>query len=849
MDNSFSKFNKFLQEEEELNSSFKKEVQSYIRQFQKDNEMTGDIGFDRLSIELAGTIVSENHVDTDAEGNHIYSNYINPNETVRDPNSPSEGYIPKVDYDVKGEIDPNIDIETGRVINDTKDISTMDRMMEDLMKQFPPPKIPKVQFQSTNPHAINFAKVLFNLGVHRWWLPLLLNDTSLDGVDPHSKNLTQDQMDRIQLETCSNIFYYCREVARVSTPAGPTKMRFHIGSFTSMYLTANDITYYLEQPRQTYKSGTDNAIVGWCWNFASRNANMALFANNLPKAKDNLQDVINILQFLPAYLKFYRFKAKEDTTGNITIVDCDDYAKGIEIHHKLWNNKIYAGTTGQTKEGAMKTGRGKSLVKIGFDEIGWSKYNYLAYGSAQPAHEEAAANAEKVGTPHNITMTSTPPDATTKEGEWLYKLLFENCVRFNLIMFDLSKEELKTYMRANGKKDIVFCSFMYNELGFTQEWLIERLRKLDREVFDVEVMLKWKRTLIRSPFSRRALELIDIYTKNQRKKTIVLNNRHVFTTYDGFELARFKKVVIGVDIAGGGGTKDSDYSTMVGIDPDTTKVLFTFRSNEDDTEIFSKTIIEFYRQYVPNGIFVVERNSIGRGVVDKLIHCSDIVDNIYYQTAKDDSSFYINSDDGKISKGKYGLDMTHDVRETMTREILNMRVNRYKTYFVSEDISRELMSLTISSAGRVDHLPGYHDDVLMAYLMALYVLYKDIDMDIKFGLHYPNVPDDESLQYNKLDVFDIKIDPYAGLTEEQKYQEFIKQNALENGQMLGFRTLEDDTYKRGNDAVEFERKAQEIYNTLENGSGDEEITMGANGSYFGNGRRVNRLKPKSRNPF
>jgi len=100
---------------------------------------------------------------------------------------------------------------------------------------------------------------------------------------------------------------------------------------------------------------------------------------------------------------------------------------------------------------------------------------------------------------------------------------------------------------------------------------------------------------------------------------------------------------------------------------------------------------------------------------------------------------------------------------------------------------------------------------------------KDIDMDVKFGLHYPNVPDDESLQYNKLDVFDIKVDPYAGLSDEQKYQEFIKQNALENGQMLGFRTLEDDTYKRGNDAVEFERKAQEIYNTLENGKGKKVI--------------------------
>lgn len=840
-------FNRFLDDVEDPQfSNYKRNVSQDIREFLSQEENV-DVRFDAESIRIAESLVAMDHVgdyEDDDPARYAYMNKHNPNESVL----PEDTETPKARYDYKGQIDVNFDIEKNAVIHqDREPKNTMDLMYDDLMAQFPN-KRPPVQFNSGNEYAINFAKVLFNLKVKRWWLPLLLTNPALDNVDPFSPDLTQEQKEAIIQESTTNLIYYCREVVRIPTPAGPTKMKFHIGSFTSMYLTANDITYYLEQPRQTYKSGTDNALVGWCWNLACRNSQMALFANNLPKAKDNLQAVIDIVELLPSFMQLFRYKTKEDSSGNIQIMDCEDYSKTMEIHHKLWNNKIYAGTTGQTKEGAMKTGRGKSLVKIGFDEIGWSKYNWFAYGSAQPAHEEAAANADKVGAPHNITMTSTPPDATTKEGEWLYKLLFEDCVKFNLVMFDLSKEELKEYMRANGNKDIVFCSFAYNELGFTQEWLVERLRKLDREVFDVEVMLKWKRVLNRSPFSRRALELIEIYTKNTMRKEIILNNRFVFQTYPGFEEARLKKIVIGVDIAGGGGTDRSDYSTMVGVDPHTTKVLFTFRSNTEDTEIFSKIIIDFYRQYTPNAIIVVERTGIGKGVVDKLKHCQDIVDNLYYESTASNASYYINSTDGRITKGQYGLNNDHNVRETMTKEILNTRVNRYKTYFNSPDIARELMNLTVTGSGRIDHLPGYHDDVIMAYLMALYVLYKDMDMDIKFGIMPPNVPDDDALSYNKLDAFDIKIDPFEGLTKEEVDLEYKKIDALNEGTFSGFKTLEGDTFKRATDNSHFVSMAEGLYdNSTQNGE-DKEITMGAH-DYFGNGKRVNRLKAKSRSPW
>lgn len=810
------------------------EVSNDLRKFISEH---GEAQFDPKSIEIARTLISDVHIDAE-DGMRGLSGI-----SRVDPNEIQDLSIPKPEYDVEGRIQVDINIETGQAITPSKSAfrknrprkTRRERMADSLKEMFPPPARAPIQTMSTNKSAVNMAKLLFNLDVKRWYLPLLLEDASLDGIDPYDENLTEDQKYAIAEECTRNIFYYCREVVRIPAP-GATKgvqMRMHIGAFTAIYLSANDVTYYLEQPRQTYKSGTDNAIVGWVWNFAARNSQMALYANNVTKAKDNLINVIDILENLPSYLQFFKYQMKESKDGISMISDCQDYAKGVEIHHKLFGNKIYAGTTGQTKENAMKTARGKSVIILRFDEIGFSKYNWLAYGSAQPSHEEAAAVADRHGIPHNIAMTSTPPDATTKEGEWLHKLLFEECVPFSLKLFDLSKEEIKQYMKANGKKDIVFCSFAYNELGFTQEWLVDRLRKLDRDVFDVEVMLKWKRILNRSPFSRRALELIEIYAKNSWSDEIILNNKDRFIIYEDFEKCRYKRILVGIDIAGGGGNA-SDYSTMVGVDPLTTKILFTYRTNESDTEIFARTIVEFCRQYVPNAVLIVERNGIGRGVVDKLKYCDDISDNLYYQSETINDGFYINSKDTGVRKDKYGLDMTHTVREIMHKEILNTRVNRYKTYFNSIDIVRELMSITVTASGRYDHLPGYHDDLLMAYLMTLYVLYKDMDLDAKFGITVPAILDDEAKAYNTSDAFIKKENPYKNLNEDQIIMERIKASAISGNGLYGYKTLEDDTYRRDVETAKYE--SQQLSTTDDDDNPDKEITVSRDGRLptFGN---------------
>lgn len=806
------------------------EVSSDIRNFIYENP--NDSAFDSKSIDIAKTLISDEHVSDGETGERTYSHHIYDNE-------------PYTPYDVKGHA-----FKTESVSE-----TTIEKMWEDLQKKFPPPKVPPVQIYSTNKSAVNLAKMLFNLGVERWYLPLHLSNPALDGLDPYDEeNLTEEQKQAIFMECTANLIYYCREVVRIPADGAinGVQMFFHIGAFTSMFLSANDISYYLEQPRQTYKTGTDNAIVGWCWNFASRKAKMALYANNVTKAKDNLINVMDILELLPSYLKPFKYQTKEKD-GVSMISECNDYAKGVEIHNKLFDNKLYAGTTGQTKDNAMKTGRGKSLSVLRFDEIGFSKYNWLAYASAQPAHAESAAVAERMGAPHNVVMTSTPPDATTKEGEWLYKLLFEESPPFTLKLFDLSKAQIKEYMKNAGSKDIIFCSFAYNELGFTQQWLNERLRGMDRDKFDIEVMLKWKRILTRSPFSRRALELIEIYARNSEHHELFIDDIYRFVTYEDFDAKRMSRILIAVDIAGGGG-ENNDYSTMVGIDPETTKVLFTFRSNALDTEMFARLIIKFYRMYTPHAVLIIERNGIGKGVIDKVKYCDDIVDKLYYQTNLDRNDTYVLDSKQDMKKDKYGIYIDHNIREIMYKEILNTRVNRYKTYFNSPDIVRELMSVTITNSGRYDHLPGYHDDLLFAYMTCLYVLYKDMNLDAKFAIHVPAILDDEAKSYNSPDAFAKRESTFKELTPEEKKLEFMKAMAMNTDSNItskdvGYRTLEDEMYRRDVESARFVSNFTS-HNTNRNEDEDEEIEVGANDQRMARfAQRVNSLMPRAKFNF
>ena len=62
-------------------------------------------------------------------------------------------------------------------------------------------------FQTRNKSFVRFAALLDSIGVSNSLFPLQLHNPNLQGVDPHSPDLTLEQMAMIGLEVKSNIFF------------------------------------------------------------------------------------------------------------------------------------------------------------------------------------------------------------------------------------------------------------------------------------------------------------------------------------------------------------------------------------------------------------------------------------------------------------------------------------------------------------------------------------------------------------------------------------------------------------------------------------------------------------------
>jgi hypothetical protein len=123
-----------------------------------------------------------------------------------------------------------------------------------------------------------------------------------------------------------------------------------------------------------------------------------------------------------------------------------------------------------------------------------------------------------------------------------------------------------------------------------------------------------------------------------------------------------KPIIIGVDVSAGlGGNRDK--STMCGICPETGEVLFTFRSNEANTRIFSNLIFKVVKEYYPEAILVIERNSYGQGVIDNLSD-TEIERNLFY-TNMTKSQIANKQRANKKGNYMYGIFNQSEIRETL----------------------------------------------------------------------------------------------------------------------------------------------------------------------------------------
>lgn len=123
-------------------------------------------------------------------------------------------------------------------------------------------------------------------------------------------------------------------------------------------------------------------------------------------------------------------------------------------------------------------------------------------------------------------------------------------------------------------------------------------------------------------------------------------------------------------------------------------------------------------------------------------------------------------------KTYYGVYTSSSSRDDMM-SILARHVNEYKEKFVTHNVIRDLSRLVRTSSGKVAAGPGFHDDSIMSYLIALYVYYHGNNLEV-FGIRrgmMENEPENRGMKHPE------EINP--DLVPQELIQDVIKQEEKE----------------------------------------------------------------------
>ena len=568
---------------------------------------------------------------------------------------------------------------------------------------------PTVDYSTSNSSFIKMYKKLKVKGIQKNKFFLQLYDKFLVNVDPlNEKKLTEEQKIRILQEISINKWYFLREIVRIPVPGGVSRYKLNAGNLALNYCKSLNLNIIEVLPRQNYKTISEICDDIWVYYFGGENTNIIYGNKELADSKLNLRRFKDIVEKLPKYIK--------DTITNVS----EDTDNETGIRNAKNNNTIKALSSPHDIGGAEKLGRGLTTPIIWLDEFAFLKYNWAVYGSAAPAQSEAMLAAKLNNSPYGKIITTTPNNIDTPEGKYCRDMI-DNACNFEEEMYDWDKEKILKYIDKNSMNDFIYIEFSYKELGRSEEWFRLQCRALnnDRLLIKRELLLEWTQATDVSPFSEEELESIFKHIKEPIAKIFLLGfyKLNVYKNIDPL-----KKYIVGVDVAAG---LDRDNSAVTLTDPDTLEPVADFQNNSIDTVELTKLLLELGLKYFVNSIFVIERNNLGKAIIDNLLR-TPLAHRLYYEyrevLAERKIADGITTVKKKVKTKVYGVNTDPDSRSKMVKEILYYIVNNEPEKILSKNIYDDIKNLERKKTGKIEHSSGKHDDALFSYLFTRYIL-------------------------------------------------------------------------------------------------------------------------------
>lgn len=612
--------------------------------------------------------------------------------------------------------------------------------------------------KTRNLSFLQVAVDLKRLGIKNNMFFLRLYDETLQGVDPFSPYLTEDQMVRIINECMVNPWYFLRECVRIPDQGGNgIPYQLHRANLAQTFCFLLGIDHYVVIPRQKGKTQSAIAIIDWAFLFGTTNSEIAFINKRSEDAINNLARLKAQRDLLPSYMQM---KIAYDEDGD----EVKERNNVKSLMNPTNKNRIVTKPSATSIQTADGIGRGNTQPIQYYDEVEFTPFIKTIIEAAGPAFVTAARNAKRNNSAYCRIFTSTPGDLDTQPGQDAMEIISKTC-KWTEKFYDWSLDDINEYIEKCSENKIVYIEYSYTQLGEGEEWFNEQCRILNNNPQKIkrEILLKRMRGSQDSPFDPEDLDALPDM-KGIIKDEIFINK--LFPLYIYEELDKERIYMVGVDVASGYGDR-RDNSALTIVDPYTLKVVAEFKSPYISEAEFTKFIYTLVRRYIPRAIVIIERNK-GSAIIE-FLRQTEIARNIYFENVKDpmeesvvdrlDNKGFLKKEANK--RRMFGVWTGPKSRERMF-ELLYVHVKEKKDKLIGHFLIDDILSLVVTKGGKIVAGQGFHDDNVMSYLMVLYVYYHGNNLS-RFGFTKGSLPD-ENERNKGLDYEDI----YEELPEDLK---------------------------------------------------------------------------------
>lgn len=593
-----------------------------------------------------------------------------------------------------------------------------------------------IDYKTTNKSFLELASLLKQMKVKNHFFFLALHQPELQGVDPYSDHLSLEQKQMIALECEFNPWYFLREIMRVPPVAGldPVPFRANRANISMIWSFLNHIDYMLIQPRQTGKSVSTDSLMSWLYLFVLRNTRIMLITKDEQLRVENVNRLRNIRGYLPEWLVL-----KDKTDAN------NSYA----LTYNQRGNRYITGVGQGSEDGARKLGRGATVAIAHIDESPFIPFIDVTIPSALSAGNAARDEAERNGLPYGNIFTTTAGKIDSRSGGYMYEM-YEGGATWSEGFYDCddNKHLREVIRKANkGRKQIIVGVFNHRQLGYSDEWLYEKLSNsgATNEEADRDYFNRWTRGNSASPLTVQQLTAI-MHSEVDPTFNWISPESYVLKWYiDELELRRrltTTKFILGLDTSDAIGRDDIAFTII-----DAQDLGVVARATVNDTYIpnVAKWVSSILQKY-PNVTLIIEKKSSAQTFIDTLLVTlpsygidpfervyNRIVDNRYSMEkdyheitrtplSRRDNRFY------ERYRSYFGFNTSAGSRDLLYGQVLLNATKRAGALVRDRELSGQIRGLTVKN-GRLDHSAGGHDDAVMSWLLAHWLLMYGKNLD------------------------------------------------------------------------------------------------------------------------